>query len=224
MSAVAERLGGVRARIAAACARAGRQSGEVELVAVSKLQPVALIREAYEAGQRHFGENYAQELRDKAEELSELPGIRWHALGSLQVNKCKYVARTAHIFHALWRSEVAQELGRRRTGGPLVCFVEINLGGETSKEGIAAQELPALLAQVRGVPHLEVVGLMALPPLGASAEASRPHFRNLRTLAQANGLSQLSMGTTHDFEMAVEEGATCVRVGEAIFGPRPAQP
>jgi pyridoxal phosphate enzyme (YggS family) len=193
----------------------------VELVAVSKLQPPELIRAAYAAGQRHFGENYAQELRDKAQALADLPGIRWHALGHLQVNKCKYVARSAHAFHALDRLEVAQELGRRRTGNSLACFLEVNLGDEASKEGIGTADLPTLLAATRAVPQLEVLGLMALPPLGPSAEDSRPHFRALRALAQAYGLPQLSMGTTHDFEVAIEEGATLVRVGEAIFGPRP---
>ncbi len=197
----------------------------VELIAISKLHPAAAIREAYAAGQRHFGENYAQELRDKADELSPvLPGLRWHAIGPLQTNKAKYVARSAHVFHALDRLEIAQELSKRRTGLPLRCFVEVNLAGEASKSGVAPAGLAELLASVRGLPGLEVVGLMSLPPLGDSAESSRPYFRTLRSLAAEHGLPELSIGTTSDYEVAIEEGATCVRVGTAIFGERPPRP
>lgn len=221
MSAVGENLAQVRARVMAACARAGREPSTVELLAVSKLQPEALIRDAYDAGQRHFGENYAQELRDKAAHLSDLPGLRWHAIGPLQKNKAKYVAKSAHVFHALDSPELARELSTRRTGAPLECLVQVNLGDESTKSGVSPDEAPALVEQVRALPQLTVTGLMALPPLAESAEASRPHFRTLRELAHTLGLSQLSMGTTHDFEVAIEEGATIVRVGTAIFGERP---
>lgn len=210
----------VRRRIAAACARAGRAPESVELVAVSKLKPAEAIREAYDAGQRHFGENYAQELRDKAAALADLSGLRWHAVGPLQTNKAKYVARSAHVFHALDRLEVAQELSRRRTGEPLACFIEVNVAGEQTKRGVAPAEAEALLAELRGLPGLEPVGLMCLPPFSEGPEASRPHFRALAELARRLGLSRLSMGTTGDFEVAIEEGATLVRVGTAIFGER----
>jgi len=218
---VAENLARVRERIAAACARVGRDPNGVELIAVSKLQPSALIREAYDAGQRAFGENYAQELRDKAAELSGLKGLRWHAIGPLQTNKAKYVAKSAHVFHALDRLDVAEELSKRRDGGALRCFLQVNLGAEDSKSGVAAQDVPALLEQVRGLPKLEVVGLMALPPLAGGAEGARPYFRQLRALAESLKLQELSIGTTGDFEVAIEEGATCVRVGTALFGERP---
>lgn len=218
---IAARLLEVRARIAAACARRGRKPEDVELVAISKLQPLDAIRAAYAAGHRHFGENYAQELRDKAEALSDLAGVRWHAVGPLQTNKARYVARAAHAFHALDRIEVARELSRRRNGAPLECFLEVNLGAEASKGGVPPDRVKALLDEVRALPGLEVRGLMALPPLGAAAEASRPYFAQLAALAGRLGLSQLSMGTTADFEVAVEEGATQVRVGTAIFGDRP---
>jgi PLP dependent protein len=219
MSTVAEGLAQVRARIAAACARAGRDPAGVELIAVSKLQPEALIQEAWQAGHRAFGENYAQELRDKSEHLSSLPGIRWHFIGPLQANKAKYVARAAHVFHAVDRLEIAQELSKRRQGAPLEVLVQL-WSGEETKSGVSKAEAPALVEQLRALPQLKVVGLMAMPPLGADPEQVRPHFRALRELADALGLPQRSMGTTADYEVAIEEGATMVRVGTAVFGAR----
>lgn len=223
MSGIAGRWADLRSAIDRACQRAGRPAGSVLVLAVSKLQPMEAVREAYAAGLRDFGENYAQELRDKAAALAEgCPGIRWHAIGTLQTNKARYVARTAYAFHALDRTEVAEELSRRRTGEPLRVYLEVNLGGEESKSGLRPDGVGVLLARVRALPGLAVEGLMAMPPLGPDGEASRPHFRALRELARAHGLSGLSMGTTHDFAVAVEEGATVVRVGTALFGPRPA--
>jgi pyridoxal phosphate enzyme (YggS family) len=220
MSDVAAGWKAVLERVRAAEARAGRPAGSVEVVAVSKLQPPEAIRAAYAAGARAFGENYAQELRDKAESLSDLQGLRWHAIGPLQTNKARYVARSAHVFHALDRLEVAQELSRRRTGTPLAVYVEVNVAGEASKSGVAPEALPALLDSVRALPGLELVGLMTMPPLGP-ADAVRPYFRALGKLARERGLRGLSMGSTGDFEAAIEEGATVVRVGTAIFGERP---
>ncbi len=221
MSNVRERLEQVQARIAAACQRSGRDPKEVKLLAVSKLQPSELIREAFEAGQRDFGENYAQELRDKVSELAQLDGLRWHAIGPLQTNKAKYVATSAWAFHALDRMEIARELSKRRKGPPLRCFLEVNVGGEASKSGIRPEEAATLLEGVRTLPNLEVVGLMSLPPPVENPESARPFFRELRGLAQRLGLPELSMGTTADFEVAIEEGAHWVRVGTAIFGERP---
>jgi pyridoxal phosphate enzyme (YggS family) len=220
MSEVARRLNEIQTRVAAACARAGRPVEAVTLVAVSKLKPAELIREAYEAGQRDFGENYAQELRDKAAELAGLEGLRWHAIGPLQTNKVKYVARAAHSFHALDRLDVARELSKRRAEAPLPCYVEVNLGGEQSKSGLDPEALGPFLDEVRALPGLKVAGLMALPPPTEDLEQARGYFRRLRELARAQGLTGLSMGTTHDFELAIEEGATLVRVGTAIFGER----
>jgi hypothetical protein len=220
MSGVAERLGQLRSRIAAACARAGRPVESVTLLAVSKLKPSALIREAYEAGHRDFGENYAQELRDKAAELAGLEGLRWHAIGPLQTNKVKYVARAAHAFHALERLDVARELSKRRADAPLPCYVEVNVGGEQSKSGLAPEALGPFLEEVRALPGLRLEGLMTLPPPTEELEQARGYFRQLRELARAQGLTGLSMGTTHDFELAIEEGATIVRVGTAVFGER----
>jgi pyridoxal phosphate enzyme (YggS family) len=218
---IAAQLAAVRARVDAACARAGRSPSDVTLLAVSKLQPEAAIREAYGAGQRQFGENYAQELRDKAKSLA-LPGLQWHAIGSLQDKNAKYVAKVAHAFHALDRAGLADELDRRREGlQPLACYVEVNLAAEPSKGGVTPGELKALLAHVRSRTNLRLAGLMALPPLEEEPEAARRWFRALRTLAEGEGLSGLSMGTTSDYELAVEEGATVVRVGTALFGERP---
>ncbi|MHB8875236.1 MAG: YggS family pyridoxal phosphate-dependent enzyme, partial [Myxococcaceae bacterium] len=154
MSTLAERLAGVQARVEAACKRAGRDPTGVGLIAVSKLQPVELIREAYECGQRHFGENYAQELRDKAATLAGLPGLVWHAIGPLQLNKAKYVAKVAGFFHALEKAELAAELSRRRAPPPLRCFIEVNVAGEASKSGVSPAEAAALAAKVRLLPNL----------------------------------------------------------------------
>jgi pyridoxal phosphate enzyme (YggS family) len=221
VSQIAENLAAVEERLRAACQRSRREIGSVQLVAVSKLQPLELIRQAYAAGQRDFGENYAQELRDKSAALADLPGIRWHAIGPLQTNKAKYVTKVAHEFHALDRRELAEELARRRSGSPLRCYLEVNLGGETSKSGIPPERAAELLAQTQDLPGLNIVGLMGLPPL-SPPEGARAYFRQLRRLAEQIGLHGLSMGTTLDFEIAVEEGATVVRVGTAIFGERPA--
>ena len=221
MSEIAANLALVRQRIEAACRRAGRSAAEVELIAVSKLQSAALIRQCHAAGQRAFGENYAQELRDKASQLADLPNVEWHAIGPLQINKARYLAKHARAFHALARADVAQELSRRRTGPALRCLVEVNLAAEASKRGVAPGEIAGLLDSVRNLPGIEVVGLMCLPPLAAQAEASRRYFRQLRELASAHRLPELSMGTTSDFEVAIEEGATAIRVGTAIFGERP---
>jgi PLP dependent protein len=222
VSEVARRLERLQASLREACRAAGRPEGSVELLAVSKLQPLEALREAYAAGVRAFGENYAQELRDKSAALADLPGIRWHAIGPLQTNKAKYVARSAHVFHALDRADVAEELSRRRSGAPLEVYLEVNVGGEASKGGVAPAKVPALAERVRQLPGLQLVGLMAMPPLGPGAEESRPHFRKLAALARAEGLTGLSMGTTHDYRVAIEEGATVVRVGTALFGERPA--
>jgi pyridoxal phosphate enzyme (YggS family) len=221
MTDIAAGWNAVLARVEEACQRAGRSISSVELVAVSKLHPLEALRAAYAAGVRAFGENYAQELRDKSAALADLPGIRWHAIGPLQTNKARYVARSAHAFHALERSEVAVELSRRRTGAPLRVYIEVNVAGEQSKSGIAPAALPALIDTVRSLPGLELAGLMTMPPLTSDPEEARPHFRTLADLARTHGLAGLSMGSTQDYPVAIAEGATVVRVGTAIFGERP---
>jgi len=221
VSELANRWAAVQSQVAAACQRVGRPAGSVEVLAVSKLQPISALRAAYQAGVRAFGENYAQELRDKAAALADCPGIRWHAIGPLQTNKAKYVARSADVFHALDRVAVAEELARRRTGAPLEVYLEVNLGGEATKSGLSAEQVGAVLERVRALPQLKPLGLMCMPPFSENPEASRPYFRRLRALAEAHQLGGLSMGSSQDFLVAVEEGATVVRVGTALFGPRP---
>ena len=221
MSDVNTRWDALVAEVAEVCRRAGRQPSSVEVLAVSKLQPLGALRAAYAAGVRAFGENFAQELRDKAEALSDCPGIRWHAIGTLQSNKAKYVAKSAHVFHALDRSALAEELARRRTGAPLEVYLEVNLGGEATKSGLLPEQVGQLLERVQSLPQLKAVGLMSLPPFTESPEASRPYFQKLRELAAVHHLPGLSMGTSQEYAVAVQEGAKVVRVGTALFGPRP---
>ena len=226
MDEIANNLASVRTKIAAACQRAHRRPDEVTLVAVSKLQPSAYIEAAYAAGQRDFGENYAQELRDKSTELAHLTELRWHAIGPLQTNKVKYVAKVATSFHALFSLEIAEELNKRREGHPIDVFIEVNVAAEDSKSGIAPAQVAALAEKVRKLPGLRLVGLMCMPPqpeppTAWTPEDNRPHFAALRELGKSLGLTQLSMGSTSDYEVAIEEGATVVRVGRSIFGSRP---
>jgi pyridoxal phosphate enzyme (YggS family) len=207
--------------MAAAAARAGRSPSQIELVAISKTQPPEAVREAYAAGQRLFGENYAQELRDKAEALADLPELHFHYVGRLQRNKAKYVASAASMFEALDDLALARELDRRAAalGRVLPALVEVNLG-EEQKGGVAPRELPSFLRALQPLPSLKVEGLMCIPPAAQSPEASRPWFVRVRELARDNGLATLSMGMSADYEVAIEEGATLVRVGSAIFGAR----
>ena len=217
---IASAFAAVEQRIAAACARAQRPRAGVQLVAVSKLHPPDVIRAAYALGHRDFGENYAQELRDKHTALAGLDGLRWHAIGPVQPKNAKYVAKAAHTFHALDRLDTAQELSKRRLGPPLRCLLEVNVGKEDSKAGLAVADVAAFAAAVRALPNLQLVGLTCLPPFTEDANASRVHFQALKALAARLSLAELSMGSTQDFEVAIEEGATLVRVGTALFGPR----
>ena len=214
---IAENLNGIQERIRQACLRAGRRPEEVELCAVSKLQPASAIAEAYRAGQRLFGENYAQELRDKWAELSSLEGIRFHFIGRLQKNKAKYVAPAAETMESLDSLDLA---ALDRT---LAVLAEVNFD-EAQKGGISPSEVPAFLKGLRAFPHLVPAGLMAIPPAGISDDETRRIFRVMALLRRDAGLRHLSMGMSHDFEIAIEEGATIVRVGTAIFGPRPRKP
>jgi pyridoxal phosphate enzyme (YggS family) len=210
---VKEGLAEVRERIAAACARAGRDPASVTLVAVSKTKPVELLREAVSGGQRSFGENYAQEFRDKHEEL---PDLDWHFIGALQTNKVKYVAGKASLVHTCDRLSLAQELSKRAPSEQRV-LLEINIGKEPQKAGVLPDDAPALLDQVRALPKLRCDGLMCIPPAEGDP---REHFAALRELGVKLGLRELSMGMSADYEPAIEEGATIVRVGTAIFGAR----
>ena len=221
---LADRLQRVLGRIAEAERAAARAPGEVKLVCVSKRQPIEAIREAYALGQRRFGENYAQELGEKAEALADLTDLEWHFIGHLQSNKAKVVARWASVVHAIDAASVARELGRRRLAlglPPLAVLLEVNLGGEAQKHGMSAAELPEIAARVAAEPALALRGLMTVPPAG-DRETARRVFSTLRTLRNvaAPSLPELSMGMSDDLDVAIAEGATYVRVGTAIFGER----
>lgn len=225
---IAAQLAAIRARIAAAAGRSGRDPAAIRLLAVSKTQPAAAVEEAAAAGQTLFGENYVQEFTAKAGAV-QAP-VEWHFIGSLQSNKVKYLAGRVALIHSVDRLSLAEEIERQwgKLGRRAEVLLEVNLAGESSKGGAAEAETVQLLRAVAALPHLQVRGLMLLPPLLDDPEAVRPYFMRLRRLAEqlnALGLPQvqmaeLSMGMSHDFEVAIEEGATLVRVGTAIFGSR----
>ena len=223
---IRDRLLRVQDRIRAAASRAGRDGSSVTLVAVSKAMPVDVIRQAVEAGVTILGENRVQEAKDK---IAALPGASsWHLVGHLQTNKAKLAVQLFELIHSLDSLKLAQVLDRHGEdlAKPVRCLIEVNLGGEESKSGMAEDGVRPLLEAAADLRHLRVEGLMALPPSFPGPEQVRPYFRRLRILRdklQDEGfpLADLSMGMTHDFEVAVEEGASLVRIGTAIFGPRP---
>jgi hypothetical protein len=213
-----QRLADVRLRIARAADRAHRDAAGIMLLAVTKVFPAQAIRDAYALGLREFGENYVQEFEGKLPEVSNLAGARFHLIGHLQSNKS---ARAAEMFQCIQTVD-SPKLARRldETGKPLDILLEVKLSPEQAKAGAAPEQLPELVAAVRECPNLQLLGLMTMPPLSADQEQSRPYFRRLRELAALHGLPQLSMGMSHDLEAAIEEGATIVRVGTALFGKR----
>jgi PLP dependent protein len=225
MTTIAQNLDEVRRRLRAAALRSGRDPAQVRLVAVSKTVPVERLKEAVAAGQRLFGENYLQEARPKIEALG--PAARWHFIGHLQSNKAKPAVALFELIHGVDRLSLAQALNSAAatTGKIQDVLIQINLAGEASKSGESMEAAPALLQQVMLLPHLRVLGLMTMPPFLAP-EALRPYFRALRELRDhlhnltGLPLPELSMGMSGDFEVAIEEGATLVRVGTAIFGSR----
>lgn len=222
---VAAALDRVRERIALACQRSGREPGSVQLVAVSKGHSEELIRLAYGQGMRLFGENYAQELAEKAAALGDLPDIRWRFIGHLQRNKIKLVERARATVDTVDSSRLAEAISARaaQRGATVEVLIQVNIGEERQKSGCKPDEVPALIDAVRALPNVSLRGLMAVAPHFEDPEATRPIFAALRQLAEAHGLSELSMGMTHDLEQAVEEGSTMLRIGTAIFGPRPAR-
>jgi pyridoxal phosphate enzyme (YggS family) len=222
MSTLSARFAAVRARIARAADAAGRDPAHVKLVAVSKFHPVSLMREAYALGQREFGENYAQELGSKAAQLADLPELRFRFIGGLQRNKLKLLAPLGCAVETLASVKAAQALDQqaRELGSSIEVMIQVNVAGETQKSGVAPAELSLLVAAVRALPTLHLTGLMTIPE-AAQAEAARASYRTLRALAEAENLPELSMGMSDDLEIAIAEGATRVRVGTALFGPRP---
>ena len=219
VATIAQRVEAVRERIARACARSARSPDEVTLVAVCKGFPPQAIREAVDAGLRHFGENRVQEAEAKRPALAGLPaGVVWHMVGHLQTNKVKTALNLFDIIQSVDSLHLAEVISQRAPR-PVPVFLEVNLAGEATKYGFAVAELPEA---ARSITHLglDVRGLMTVAPLVHDPEEVRPLFRRLRDTARSLGLRELSMGMTDDFEVAVEEGATHVRIGRAIFGER----
>jgi len=227
---IGENVARVLGRIAAACLRAGRRPEDVKLVAVSKAVSPELIRQAYEAGLRDFGENRVQEAEAKRPALADLSAT-WHLVGHLQTNKAKPARELFQCIHSLDSLRLAERLDRVASPGGqrLPVLLEVNLSEELTKSGAREEEVLRLTQEVGRLPTLELRGLMVIPPLFEDADKTRPIFRRLRELAEMieshhlRGVSmrELSMGMSHDFEVAVEEGATMIRIGTAIFGPRP---
>ena len=224
---IAANLERVRAELAAACVRAGRSPDGVRLMAVSKTHPVAAIREAYDAGQRLFGENRVQEVQGKTAELAELPGLEMHLIGPLQSNKTSKAAELFAAVDTLDSLKTATRLDAAAAGlgRVLPVLIEVKLSTEESKHGVAPEGLEQLLEQTAPLQHLRISGLMTVPPLDACGDAARPFFRHLRALREQHcvhfpALRELSMGMSGDFAPAIEEGSTTVRVGTAIFGAR----
>jgi PLP dependent protein len=219
----------IRERIARCCERIGRDPAEVTLVAVAKTFPAEMVREVVSAGVRDIGENYVQELQQKRGALND-QNIRWHFIGHLQSNKARMVAPFAHLIHAVDSVGLARELDRRArdAGRVLDVLVEVNTTGEGSKFGVRPDNTEALISSMRPFPNLRVAGLMTIGPFLPDPEDSRPMFRLLRTLRDSMAavardnvtMRHLSMGMTGDFEVAIEEGATIIRIGTAIFGNR----
>lgn len=221
MPDVRENLEKVRERIARAAARAGRRPEDVLLIGVSKTIDVERIRAGLAAGLRALGENRVQEAKAKIAELGR--PAAWHLIGHLQTNKVKDALELFDVVHSLDRMELAQELERRAASRGLAveAMLQVNVAGETSKGGFAPDAVGQALEGIAKLAHVKVTGLMVIPPEADRPEDARPWFRRLRELAERHGLARLSMGMSGDFEVAVEEGATMVRVGTAIFGARP---
>ncbi len=226
MSRIAQNLEEVRRRLTAAARRGGRDPAAVKLVAVSKTVDVGRIQEAVDAGQKIFGENYLQEARGKIAALG--PGVTWHLVGHLQTNKAKNAVELFHLIHSVDRLHLAQALEKAAARRQKVqeILLQVNLAGEESKSGVPPDRAPELLREIARLPHLRVTGLMTMPPWFPDPEAVRPYFRALQELRdrllqlEICPLPELSMGMSGDFEVAVEEGATLVRIGTAIFGKR----
>lgn len=218
-SEIARRVAVVCARLRQAAERAGRDASAIRLVAVTKLFPASVVREAYALGLREFGENYVQEFEGKAPELADLTAARFHLIGHLQSNKTRRAAGLFHVIDAVDSPKLARRLQEAATR-PLDVKIEVKLSEEESKHGASPEQLPELIAAIRECSRLRLTGLLTMPPWTDDPEASRPYFRRLRELAGRYDLPELSMGMSHDLEVAVEEGATEVRIGTALFGER----
>jgi len=213
-----ENLQVVERRIQAAVDRGGRRRDEITLVAVTKKFPAGAVQEAYDLGVRHFGENYVQEWMEKSPDLLSLPDANFHFIGHLQSNKSAKAAELFHTIETLDSSRLATRLDAAER--KLDIFIEVKLSSEEAKAGASPDEVGRIVDVVRQAKNLRIRGLMTMPPWSEDAELSRPYFRRLSELAREHGLTALSMGMSHDLEVGIEEGATHVRVGTALFGKR----
>jgi pyridoxal phosphate enzyme (YggS family) len=214
---IASRIAAVRSRIEAACARSGRHPASVTLIAVTKGLGADAVRAAISAGITDIGENRVQEAHAKRSALGETPGVRWHMIGHLQTNKAKAAIELFDIIHSVDSLHLAEEIARRAPT-PVPAFLEVNVAGERTKTGFALGDLPAAHEAVSRLPNIDLRGLMTVAPISSHAETVRPIFRRLAAEARALNLRELSMGMTDDYEVAIEEGATHIRIGRAIFG------
>jgi PLP dependent protein len=213
-----QRLAAVEERIQAACQRSGRSRNEITLIAVTKVFPAEVIRQAHDVGLRDFGENYVQEFAGKLPAIGSLAGVRYHLIGHLQSNKAAVASELFDVIQTIDSPKLANRLAA--SGKPLEVMIEVKLSPEESKAGAGAEHLPELVEVVRSLPTLRLTGLMTMPPWSDDPELSRPYFHRLQELASQIGVGCLSMGMSHDFETAIEEGATHIRVGTALFGKR----
>jgi pyridoxal phosphate enzyme (YggS family) len=214
-----DRIDEVEQRIQAAVRSAGRGRDEIALVAVTKKFSAAVICEAFSCGLRVFGENYVQEFAEKRPALNGLDQAQFHLIGHLQSNKARQAADLFQVVETVDSEKLARRLNE--IGKPLEVMIEVKLSPEGTKAGAAPEELPGLIEAIHACPHLRLTGLMTMPPWNPDPETTRPFFRRLAELARVHGLPKLSMGMSHDLEAAIEEGATHIRVGTALFGPRP---
>ena len=213
-----EDLERVEEKIVRAAQRAGRERDEIILIAVTKVFPVAAILDGYSAGLRDFGENYVQEFEAKFPQVSHLDGARFHLIGHLQSNKSKKAGEMFQVIQTVDSAKLARRLNELNL--PLEVMIEVKLSQEDAKHGAAPEELPALIDAIQACSNLRLSGLMTMPPWDEDPERPRPYFRRLRGLAEQFALPKLSMGMSNDFETAIEEGATHVRIGTALFGKR----
>ena len=236
-----DNINSIEQRIKDACSRCGRQRSEVTLIAVSKLKPKEMLQEAYDFGLRHFGENWVQELVQKYEDLGQqyMDGIHWHMIGHLQRNKVKYIIDKVDLIHSVDSYRLAQQIEEEAAKKNIICdiLLEVNIAKEESKYGVSEEEVENLIEQLKNFQHIRIRGLMTIAPYVENAEKNRMHFRKLRQLyvdikskntdniddgciSNVQQFNILSMGMTGDFEVAIEEGATMIRVGTGIFGER----
>ena len=218
VSVLRERLLALEDRIGRAARRAGRRREEITLVAITKVFPADTIREAHALGLRQFGENYVQEFESKAPQVADLPDACFHFVGHLQSNKTRRAAELFQVIQTVDSEKIARRINE--LGKIVEVMLEVKLSPEQAKSGVSADDLPALVDAVRGLANLELTGLMTMPPWSDDADQSRPYFERLRGLAEEHRLKCLSMGMSQDFEVAIDEGATHLRIGSALFGPR----